>query len=326
MSRVRLKVATPCACAGLLTPGSGRLSQFAGEAGLVRKAFYYLEIAALAARQVAGFASLGWTVVAAFAQTPIGGDAAEPALQDLAIVQDFMAALPPSDPIPRTYTWRSPITGQIVSGSRPEQDAYFRWRSQVTAHRFLTNKWRGGGAMKTILRQATTGFSSECAAKGGHLEPHGTDLYMRTIGEIRPGISDSQFEICIKGTAQPLGALLIATNKISFRDRDSHAIITYHPRIVVTQTVLDGRAAQQASAQRQLQSNYEAELNAAERWRRTIRVGTETNCGPVLRTNGDMFEIAYLQTREPKWYRRSELWPPLFTRDGVRNAGGRSCN
>lgn len=212
------------------------------------------------------------------------------------------------------------MSGQIASGDRPEQDAYYHHRADVTAHRFLTDRWRGGGAMKTILRQAISGFSTECAAKGGHLEPHDTDLYSRTLSEYRPRLSDLRFEVCMRDPTFALGALLIASNKASFHDRDSHAIITYHPRTVVTQAVLDRRSAE-ATAARNRQAAEQAriaelERNEVDQWRRTIKPGTETGCGPVLRVNGDLIEVVYYQTREPKWYRRSELWPTLFNKEG----------
>ena len=52
-----------------------------------------------------------------------------------------------------------------------------------------------------------------------------------------------------------------------------------------------------------------------------FKTGIETGCGPVLSVNGDLIEIAHYQTRESKWYRRSELWPSRFTKSGLR-----TCN
>jgi hypothetical protein len=37
------------------------------------------------------------------------------------------------------------------------------------------------------------------------------------------------------------------------------------------------------------------ERSAVERWRRTIKAGTETSCDPVLRVNAEMVELVYYQ-------------------------------
>jgi hypothetical protein len=53
-------------------------------------------------------------------------------------------------------------------------------------------------------------------------------------------------------------------------------------------------------------------------WRKAIQPGTETGCGPVLSVKGDLIEVVYYRTREPKWYRRAELWPTLYHAGGMR--------
>lgn len=142
---------------------------------MVRIKFLHIEFALLGVVQVLALIAAVAALVPASAQvTPqrAVSDLPEGALGDHDIVQDFMAALPASDPIPRTFQYRSALTGQLIVAERPEQDAYFHRRSWVTAHRFLTDKWRGGRAMSAILAQAASGFAEECTAKGGKLEPH----------------------------------------------------------------------------------------------------------------------------------------------------------
>jgi hypothetical protein len=244
---------------------------------------------------------------------------AEAALNNPDIVQDFMAALPQSDPIPRQYQFYSRWTGRTETAYRPEQEAYYQLRRFVTAHRFLTNKGRGKREMKSILRRAPEGFAAECTAKGGYLEPKGSNFYTASHANIRPKTSLSSLEICMRSKSQSLGALLIETNKGSYDyGDDSHAIITFHPAVVVTQVSLDAQAAREAANQRRRDMELEQERAEVERWRPTIRAGTETGCGPVLSVKGDMIEVVHYQTRDPRWYRRSELWPTLINKSGLR--------
>jgi hypothetical protein len=292
---------------------------------MVRKILFFLEIWVLAALQVAGFLSLGWTAAAVFAQAPPNEAAhrSEPALNDPNIVQDFMAALPSSDPIPRTYQYYSRWTGRTETSQRPEQEAYYQLRRHVTAHRFLTNKGRGRREMKAILLRASEGFAAECTAKGGTLEPHDSNFYTLTLADIRPRAPIRTLEICMRSKSGSLGALLIETNKKSYDygDEDSHSLATFHPRIVVTQATLDAKAERDAAVDRKRNAAWEQERVDVERWRITIKAGTETGCGPVLRVNGDLIEVAHYQTREPKWYRRIELSPTLYNLAGLR-----TCN
>jgi hypothetical protein len=245
---------------------------------------------------------------------------AEAELNSPEIVQDFMASLPPSDPIPRQYQFYSRSTGRTETADRPEQEAYYQLRRSVTAHRFLTNKGRGKREMKAILRRAAEGFVAECAAKGGYLEPKSSNFYTSTHANIRPKTSLSQLDICMRSKSHSLGALLIETNKNSYdyADEDSHSIITFHPDVVVTQASLDAQAAREAADQRRRELVLEQERIEVERWRPTIRAGTETGCGPVLSVKGDMVEVVHYQTRDPRWFRRSELWPTPINKSGLR--------
>jgi hypothetical protein len=289
---------------------------------MVRRFLLYFEFALL------GVLQLFWLVIAlaglipAFAQTAPVSEPVHPsevALNNPDIVQDFMAALPPSDPIPRIYQFYSRWTGRIETADRPEQEAYYKLRRSVTAHRFLTNKGRGKREMKAILRRASEGFAAECITKGGYLEAKDSNFYTATRSNIRPMTSLSSLEICMRSKSQSLGALLIETNKSSYDyGDDSHAVLTFHPEVVVTQAWLDATAEREAAAERKRNAALEQERIDLERWRPTIRTGTETGCGPVLSVKGDMVEVIHYQTRDPRWFRRSELWPTLFNKSGLR--------
>ena len=196
-------------------------------------------------------------------------------------------------------------------------------RRSVSAHRFLTSKGRGRREMKAILLRAGEEFAKECTAKGGYLEPHSSNFYSLTHANIRPRTSLNTFEICMRSSSQSLGAFLTETSKntYDYADEDSHSIVTFHPTVVVTQQTLDAQAQYEANAKRKREEEFAQERIDVERWRLTIKPGTETGCGPVLRVNGDLIEVAYYQTREPKWFRRAELSPGLYNKAGLR-----TCN
>ena len=127
----------------------------------------------------------------------------------------------------------------------------------------------------------------------------------------------------MRSSSQSLGAFLTETSKntYDYADEDSHSIVTFHPKVVVTQQTLDAQAQYEANAKRKREEEFAQERIDVERWRLTIKPGTETGCGPVLRVNGDLIEVAYYQTREPKWFRRTELSPGLYNKAGLR-----TCN
>jgi hypothetical protein len=118
----------------------------------------------------------------------------------------------------------------------------------------------------------------------------------------------------------PLGSA--ALGLLLDRSAPYYLISLQPPSSVYTQERLDREASELAATQqRQTAARDRAvdqERVEVERWRRTIKAGTETGCGPVLRANGDLIQVVYYQTRVPKWYRRSELWPTLFTKGGLR--------
>jgi hypothetical protein len=289
---------------------------------MVRRLLLYFEFALLGVLQLFWLVTALVGLIPAFAQTAPPREQVHPseaALNNPDIVQDFMAVLPASDPIPRQYEYYSRWTGRNIVADRPEQETYYTLRRSVTAHRFLTNKGRGSREMKAILRRASKGFAAECAAKGGYLEPKTSNFYTATQASIRHQTLYNNLEICMRSKSQSLGALLIETNKSSYDyGDDSHAILTFHPEVVVTQASLDATAEREAAAERKRNAALEQERIDLERWRPTIRAGTETGCGPVLSVKGDMVEVVHYQTRDPRWFRRSELWPTLFNKSGLR--------
>jgi hypothetical protein len=327
MSRARLKVAAPCACAGLLTPGFGPPLIDFGEVPLVRKIPLYAAFALLAAVQFAGLANAVIGAVPAFAgpnPLPTANEVPEPALNNPDIVRDFMALLPPSDSFqPAVQDRYQPFDHALLDGHR----------GSATAHRFYTERKRGARAMAEIMDGIVPAFIRECEAKGGHLQPRGTDVFRKTYLQLAPPgnseLRESNLHICMRSPSQSLGAIAVQSTfhlsiSLLLKDFMTHTVVAFGPSIVVTQADIERRQAAQQEADRQASAASERQQAAVERWRQTIKAGTETNCGPVLRVNSEMVELVHYQTRESKWYRRSELWPELWP-DRLNGGSSRSC-
>lgn len=284
---------------------------------MVRKAFFFFEFGALTALQVAGLLSFGWTAAAAFAQAAPAAarqEMPEAALHDPDIVQDFSATLPPSAPVPRYYTdYESP---QRLRRSREEFDFYDSSAAAITAHRFYDHRQNNGRKGPAWLQEAVAGFARECVAKGGAIEAPGSSIYMLNASRLpRPSV-ESRLDICMRTPEVSLGTLVTISNK----RLGSFAILVLGPGYAETPA---GVAARQARTEayrtdqaRQLEARKNAQRAALPGWRRSIQQGTETNCGTVLRVNGDLIEVVYFRTREPKWYRRAELYPSGYDVDG----------
>jgi hypothetical protein len=285
---------------------------------LIRKAILYAECALIAAVQVVGIASAIIGLWPAGAQTPTRSNPE--------LVQDFMATLPPSDNMRRNASYSNETTHPF----------------QASAATYRIYNHQNGRAKRALLQHAQSAFTSECSSKGGAIAPRDGRDYALTIERLQPSAPDATILICIKPDRSALGMLI--TLKRTVRARDSggdlsdaaldlvfgggapyYRVALLPPTSVYTQERLDREAAELTAAQQQQAAERDraADLERVEvdRWRRTIKPGSETGCGPVLRVNGDLIEVVFYQTREPKWYRRSELWPTLFTKGGLR-----TCN
>jgi hypothetical protein len=237
-----------------------------------------------------------------------------------------MATLPPSDNMRKNASYNAEVSHPFQAGA--------------VTYRIYNHK--NGRAKQALLQRAQTAFTSECNAKGGGIAPREGRVYTLTIERLRPPAPDATILICIRPDRANLGMLITLKRTVRARDAGGdlsdaaldlvfgggspyYLIALLPPTSVYTQERVDREAAELASAQQeraaQLDRAAALEREEAERWRRTIKPGTETGCGPVLRVNGDLIEVVYYQTREPKWYRRSELWPTLFTKGGLR-----TCN
>jgi hypothetical protein len=285
---------------------------------LVRKAILYAECALIGAVQVAGIVSAIIGLWPAGAQTP--------ARSNPELVQEFMATLPPSDNMRRNASYNTETTHPF----------------QASAATYRIYNHKNGRAKQALLQQAQTTFTRECIAKNGAIAPREGRDYALTMERLQPYAPDANILICIKPNMTALGMLITLKRTVRAGNQGGdlsdaaldlvfggsapyYLVALLPPTSVYTQERLDREAAELVAMQQQQAAERDrvAELERleAERWRRAIKPGTETGCGPVLRVNGDLIEVVYYQTREPKWYRRSELWPTLFTKGGLR-----TCN
>jgi hypothetical protein len=289
-----------------------------GEVPLVRKAILYTECVLIAVVQVAGIVSAIIGLWPAGAQTPTRSNPE--------LVQDFMATLPPSDNMRRNASYSAETSHPFQAGA--------------ATYRIFNHK--NGRAKQALLQQAQTAFTSECIAKGGAIAPREGGDYALTIDRLRPSAPEATILICIKPDRTALGMLITLKRTVRVRDPGGdlsnaaldlvfgggapyYLVALLPPTSVYTPERLNRETAELSAAQQQQAAERDraADLEQleVERWRRAIKPGSETACGPVLRVNGDLIEVVYYQTREPKWYRRSELWPRLFTKGGLR-----TCN
>jgi hypothetical protein len=283
---------------------------------MVRKILLYFEFAALMLIQIAVLASSVIALVPAFAQS-----GPKPAPNNTDIVQDFMATLPPSDNMPPSTVEQNFGHDQAeLTAYRDETSTYYN--SQISSHpewvsasRFYASKKRDDKKLASRLAAAVAAFGQECAAKGGRVELAETAIFTQTRSRLHLLRSTDTLHICMRTPYQSLGAFASRASFVSWPIRS--VWLTLRPVSVTTQAILDKEAADRVATENRRQVTRDNERSAVERWRRTIKAGTETSCGPVLRVNAEMVELVYYQTREPKWYRRSELWPERLNSDGL---------
>jgi hypothetical protein len=288
------------------------------EVSMFRKTILCAEFALLAATQVAGMIS------AVIGMWPVSAQSApKPALSNPDSVQDFMATLPPSENMRRNASYTSETTHPF--------------EADPATYRIYNHK--NGRAKQALLQQAQTAFTNECSAKGGVIALRNSRDHELTIERLRPAAPDAKYLICMKPDRTVLGMLITLKRNVRRPDPNGdlgtaalgllldrsapyYLISLQPPSSVYTQERLDQEASELAATQQRQTAERDRAVDQerveVERWRRTIKAGTETGCGPVLRVNGDLIKVVYYQSREPKWYRRSELWPTLFTKAGLR--------
>ena len=240
-------------------------------------------------------------------------------------IHDFMMAIPQLDEVPYELDRR------VLTNPPPlhrEQMTYHYRREDVVAHSFIRDRNARDGRGQALGEAALTGFADECAAKGGYLEPTNRDPFKATLQYLFADSADSlwikklrpidpifDLVICSASLDHSLGALTVTRDRLTRQT----AIVLFAPLVVVTQGDLDRAVVARETEWQRRRAQEQRETDRLPRWRENLASGSETACGPVLGTNGDMVEVVDPRTRQPRWYRRGELLPAIRL-DGQPNA------
>jgi hypothetical protein len=181
-------------------------------------------------------------------------------------------------------------------------------------------------------KAAKVKFGNECAAKQGIVEPDVSPVasrFRQENGE-RFRVSDNYFtntvatEVCTGTNQQPLGGFVAITRtlktQVFFVRTNRTAIYSIKgDNIASAATFLaDGQESQRQQAlalerERQLQMSASTEQRRLEAWRKTLVLGTLTNCGLVIDVRGPLVHVQLPgNTTGPSgqrefWIKRTEL-------------------
>lgn len=196
-------------------------------------------------------------------------------------------------------------------------------RSEVVGYRFFSEYTPDGPAHALRARQA---FISSCTDAGGQVEPEDSEVaqafYQRMIGDRLGQTSGKHFwagrtAVCSTSAEDVLmGFGAITLDRSSFhgtfmgRGAGNTETVVYAFR----PALIRSRAAFAAERER-IAAERAAEAKRAEAFRKTIAVGTETNCGTVIQLRGPMVEVALPPTnltptgQSTFWSKRNRLFP-----------------
>ena len=263
-------------------------------------------------------------VLTGFAAPVLSQPAPEPPVSEANMVSDFIDDIPQLDEV--TFE----MDGRVLRNPPPrhlEQFIYHYRHDDVVAHSFIRDRNSKEKRGERLGEAAIAGFTQECTDKGGYLEPANQRPFDATLSHLFDGAYFSlwykriysgdpvlDLVICSASPNRSLGALTVTRDVVT----NQTAIVLLAPSAVVTQADLDEkRAAMEAQGRREAAIRQQ-EADRLAPWRQSIAEGTETVCGPVLRTNGDLVEVVDPGTRQPRWYRRGELLPAILL-DGRPN-------
>jgi hypothetical protein len=159
-----------------------------------------------------------------------------------------------------------------------------------------------------IAANAQNSFAGECNAAGGQIQ-YQEQIYdiVRRYQQIRAiRIETAELTICASGDKQVLGALVAGAFYVNYNR---------HVRLFVLNEAAAARMVEiyhQALAREARSAAMLAEQQAEWHrqfinWRKSLAIGSETNCGPVLGIRSDMIEVA--NGGQPYWFRRDALFP-----------------
>lgn len=200
-------------------------------------------------------------------------------------------------------------SGSMLSDPSPQLYPLVRDAPEIIGYRFFAEKLAANGS--ATAERTKDAFAQECAAKGGQIASEDSDVarsfHDRVLGRRLPprgsfkhfwsGIS----AVCARSPSEVMGGFVAITfdntelatkgdfgarlfSKISVMATRT-AVYAYRPDRIPTAASFERREAT-------LRADDAAEQKANEAFRRTLAIGTETNCGTVIQIRGPMVEIA----------------------------------
>jgi hypothetical protein len=121
-----------------------------------------------------------------------------PSPSNPSVVQDFMAALPPSDDMRKNTSYNLDKPHPFEAGP--------------ASYRIYNHK--NGKAKHALLLTAQSAFTNECVAKGGAIMPRDARDYALTLERLRPSAPDATILICLKPDRSALGMLITMKRNI----------------------------------------------------------------------------------------------------------------
>lgn len=156
-----------------------------------------------------------------------------------------MAAIPQLDEAPYELDRRVLSNPPLL---HREQMTYHFRREDVVSHSFIRDRNSRNGRGQALGEAALAGFTEECAAKGGYIEPANQRPFEATLQHLFENSADSlwlkslspidpifDLIICSASPDRSLGALTVTRDRLARQT----AIVLFAPSAVVTRADLD---------------------------------------------------------------------------------------
>jgi hypothetical protein len=154
---------------------------------------------------------------------------------------------------------------------------------------------------------ARKSFEAECIGLGGHLDKRTNAANIANYYKVRFEAKD--LSLCVNSDEMPLGALIASAYHSDYYGESYVALSvmtqeTAAEMIAIYHQAMDREKRQSAAYAK----DYAARQARIAEWRKTLAVGTETHCGPVIEIRGPMVQVAY--RTQPGWVRLERLYLP----------------
>ncbi len=184
---------------------------------------------------------------------------------------------------------------------------------------FIDYRFFKGERLWVKEEEAHRSFLAECQAHHGRIASNAQSqwAYSTYAAGGHGLVSNADFTAmpCVDAAGNPQ-AVLISLRKSDRYRRQNLAIYILTPASAqLALAAQRGRVAREEAFQADMKSRREAKAAEWTAWRKTIAIGSETNCGPIIAMRGPMIEIGVpAQLRgagDPAqiWLKREQLYP-----------------